>query len=114
MGNDYDDDKLYNSEKDVSMTIELNKTCFFKGEEIKGNIILLSKNGINETQLINPYVIINIKEKGHYLYTEDSYEFNVSPFSKNSKSEIENKNLLSLKIDFPNFNGANLLIGVNN
>ena len=54
MGNDYDSDKANNYEKDVSMIIELNKTCYFKGEEIKGNIILSSKNGLKGT-LVNPY-----------------------------------------------------------
>ena len=111
MGNDYDSDKSNNYEKDVSMTIDLNKTCFFKGEEIKGNIILSSKNGLKGT-LVNPYVIISIKENGQYSYVEDSYEFNVdsSNFKKIAK---ENKNLLTIKIDFPFFEGANLLIGVN-
>ena len=111
MGNDYDND-LINYEKDISMILDLNKACYFKGEEIKGSIILSSKNGLNETQLVNPYIIISIKEKGQYSYIEGSYEFNVdtSNFKKITK---ENKNLLTIKIDFPYFEGANLLIGVN-
>ena len=111
MGNDYDKDKINNYEKDVSMIIDLNKMCFFKGEEIKGNIILSPKNGIKETQLVNPYIIISLKEKGQYSYIEGSCEFNVNS-SNYQKITKENKNLLSIKIDFPYFEGANLLIGL--
>ena len=112
MGNDYDYDKENNYEKDVSMTIELNKTCFFKGQEIKGKIILSSKNGTKETQLLNPYIIISIKQKGQYSYIEGSNEFNVDS-SNIRKTTKENINLLTIQLDFPNFIGANLLIGVN-
>ena len=112
MGNDYYDDKINNYEKDVSMILNLNKACYFKGEEIKGNIILSSKNGLNKTQLVNPYIIISIKERGQYSYIEGSYEFNIDS-SNYKKITKENKNILSIKIDFPYFEGANLLIGVN-
>ena len=73
------------------MIIDLNKTCFFKGEEIKGNIILSPKNGLDKTQLINPYIIISLKEKGQYSYIEGFYEFNVNS-SNYKKIAKENKN----------------------
>ena len=113
MGNFYESEKINDYEKDVSMTIDLNKTCFFKGEEIKGNIILSSKNGINKTQLINPYINITIQEKGQYSYNPGYYAFNSNSYLNNLEIEKENKNILFIKLDFPNFNGANLLIGVN-
>ena len=63
MGYDFESDKNYNYEKNISMSFDLDKTCYSKGEIIRGNIILLPKEGIIQTRLINPYIIITLKEK---------------------------------------------------
>ena len=112
MVNDYNDDKINNYEKNVSMILDLNKTHYFKGGEIKGNIILSSKNDLNKTQLVNPYIIISIKERGQYSYYEGSNKFNIDS-SNYKKITKENKNILSIKIDFSYFEGPHLLIWVN-
>ena len=49
MGNSFETDKNYNYEKDVSMILNINKTCYCMGEFIIGNITLLAKNSLTQT-----------------------------------------------------------------
>lgn len=113
MGYNFQTDKKYNFEKYVSLSIDMNKTCYSKGEIISGNIILLPKNGIKETQLRNPYAIITLEEKQYYEYNEYYYDHNRKGTYSRTKSEEENRDILSIQIDYSNFDGANILIGVN-
>ena len=57
MGTEYEfeKDKKYNFDTNISMKLELNKTCFSKGEKIKASIFLLPKEDSFQTKLISPY-----------------------------------------------------------
>ena len=112
MGYDFETDKNYNYEKNVSMSFELNKTCYSKGEIITGTIILSAKEGLAQTQLLNPYAMITLEEKHYYEYTEIFYDYINKRSSTKKKEEQENKTLLSIPMDFSNFNGANILTGI--
>ena len=113
MGYDFETDKKYNSEKNVSITIELNKTCFSRGEMIIGKIILQPKEGhLNQTQLLNPYALISIYEKHYYEYREYYYDDSRKTTSSRTRNEVENIPLLSIPMEFTNFMGANILLGI--
>lgn len=112
MGYDFETDKNYNFEKYVSMTLELNKTCFSKGELILGKIILQPKDGLIQTQLLNPYPKISLDEKHHYEYQEYYYDSTRKTTSSRKKEEEENRPLLSIQMNFSNFTGANILLGI--
>ena len=112
MGYDFETDKKYNFENNVSMIFELNKTCFSKGEIITGNIILSAKEGLIQTQLLNPYAVMTLEEKHYYEYKEYYYDNSRKTTSSKNKEEIENKTILSIPMDFSNFNGANILTGI--
>ena len=60
----------FNYEKEVSLSIELNKTCFSKGELLKGTIILTPKQNSTITELLNPYAVISFQEKQSYQFLE--------------------------------------------
>lgn len=112
MGNDFETDKNYNFEKNVSMIVELNKTCYSSGEIITGTIILSAKEGLIQTQLLNPYAMITLEEKHYYEYTEMVYDYINKKSTSKKKIEQENKPLLSIPMDFSNFIGANILTGI--
>ena len=94
------------------MIFELKKTCYSKGEIISGNIMLSAKTGLFETQLINPYAMMTLEENYYYEYTESHYDFEKKRTVYENKEEKEIRPLFSIKIDFSNFNGANILTGV--
>ena len=112
MGYDFETDKKYNFEKNISMTLKLEKTCYSIGEIIEGEIILSPKSGktINP-QLINPCAMIMLDEKHHYTYLHSRYVNNKAEYE--NRTAEENKTIYSSLIDLSNFNGANMLIGVN-
>lgn len=112
MGYDFETDKNYNYERFVSMIIELKKTCFSKGEIISGNIILSPKTGLTESQLINPYVMMTLEEKHYYQYLETNYDPDKKRTSYENKEEQQIRTLFTIRMDFSNFNGANILTGV--
>ena len=60
----------FNYENDVSLSIELEKTCFSQGELIKGNIILTPKPNSPITELITPLAKISFQEKQCYEFLE--------------------------------------------
>jgi hypothetical protein len=95
------------------MTIELNKTCFSKGEFIIGKIILKPKDGLlTQTKLINPYGLLSLNEKHYYEYYESYYDESKKTHDFRKREEIENVPLLSVQMDFSNFSGANILVGI--
>ena len=112
MGYDFESDKNYNYEKNISMSFDLDKTCYSKGEIIRGNIILLPKEGIIQTRLINPYIIITLKEKQSYSYLESYYDYIRKTYLYMDKIEEENKTLLSTSLNLSNYDGANILTGI--
>ena len=109
MGYDFETDKEFNIEKNVSMTLELNKTCFSKGEYVYGSIILRPKEGLQQTLLTSPYATLYLTEYFYYKYTESQYD----PAHKNNryvtKVAEENIPLLTLPLNFSNFQNANIM-----
>ncbi len=112
MGSDFESDKKYNFEKNISMLFEINKTCYSKGEMIIGNIVLTPKDGLVQTQLINPYAKMTLKEQHYYDYYEYYYDNNKNTTNTERRVDEENITLFSIHMDFSNFNGANILTGV--
>ena len=112
MGYDFESDKKYNYEKNISMSFDLDKTCYSKGELITGNIILIPKEGIFQTQLLNPYAIITLEERQSYTFLESYYDYGRNIASYRDKKEEENKTLLSITMNFSNYDGANIISGI--
>lgn len=97
MGYDFESDKNFNYEKKISMSIELEKTCFSKEEYITGFIVLKQKEGIQE-YLSEPNAYIKLDEYHHY-YLNVGY---------NDVEAEENYSLVSMEMKFPNFEGSDL------
>ena len=76
MGTEFETDKNYNYEREISMNIELPKTCYSKGEIIQGTLSLFPKTNYTQTQnqLINPYAVITLEERHFYQYTDKHYD----------------------------------------
>ena len=64
-------------ERNFSINIELQKTCYFKGEPLKGNIIIKPKNNINKKLLQCPITSnVTLEEIHNYKLTNLSYDTN--------------------------------------
>ena len=113
MGYDFESDKKYNIEKYVSMTIQLNKTCFSQGEYVQGTIILKPKEGIQQPLLQNPNATLYLSEYFRYNYLEEEWD----PVQKRNRSVSkvaeEDIPLLNLPLNFQNFYNANIMNTVN-
>jgi hypothetical protein len=112
MGSDFDSDKKYNFENNVSMIFEINKTCYSKGEMIYGSIVLTPKDGLVQTQLINPFAKMTLKEHHYYEYYEYHYDSRRNSSTAEKRVDEENIIIFSLHMDFSTFNGANILTGL--
>ena len=65
--------KKYNEETNFTINIKINKTCYFKGEKIKGNILLTPKDIIKKTLLLCPITATaSLEELYNYRLTENS------------------------------------------
>ena len=94
--------KKYNNEKNFTITIELNKTCYFKGEYIKGNLILKPRDIIQKSLLLCPIIAnATLEEIQSYKYFE---------ISKDSISEKEI--LFKYPMNVPIFNGKTIIEGM--
>ena len=99
----------FNYEKDVSLSIELNKTCYSKGELLKGTIILTPKQNSNITELLNPYAVISFQEKQSYEFLEVFHDKD-RDIMKPTRKNIEEINPLgSCPMNFSNFANAKLV-----
>ena len=99
----------FNYEKDVSLSIELNKTCYSKGELLKGKIILTPKQNSNITELLNPYAVISFQEKQRYEFLEVFYEKD-RDIIKPTKKHIEEITPLGIyPMNFSNYLNAKML-----
>ena len=97
----------YNSEKDIKFDITLNKICYMPGEQIIGSLDILSKPGNNETILNDTMVHMKIIQYQQYSYIDHSGE------DSETVSVTDERDVLSEDLDFINFNGANILSGIN-
>lgn len=98
MGNDIETDNLF-----IDFSIELEKLCYYAGENIYGTIHLMAKPGSIETQLREPKVLISFYEK------DINY---ICDFSLKLKSSVRKLNKYEKYFNFNSFIGANLLNGV--
>ena len=101
MGTEYEfeKDKKFNFETNISMKLEINKICYSKGEKIKGSIFLQPKENIFQTKLISPYIEIKIVEKHYYLYEKNiSNNSNINTQIHDTYVEEENKIILYEKL----------------
>ena len=107
MGNCCNSNKKYNSENNVSISINSNRKCYLNGEFINGSIYLKGKQGLIITQLLDPLAIATLTEFQHYTYEEDR--------SHDDHREIDvndEKKIFQIRLDFTNYRGANLMDGV--
>lgn len=112
MGSDFESNEKYNFEKNVSMIFEINKTCYSKGEMIFGSIVLTPKDCLVQTQLINPFAKMTLKEHHYYEYYEYHYDSRRGTSTAEKRVDEENITIFSIHMDFSNFNGANILTGL--
>ena len=107
MGNVCNSNKKYNSENNVSISLNTNKKCYSNGEFVNGSIYLKGKPGLIITQLLDPLAIATLTEFQHYTYEEDQ--------SHDDHREIDvndEKKIFQTRLDFTNYRGANLMDGI--
>ena len=93
--------KKYNDETNFTINIKINKTCYFKGEKIKGNISLIPKNIIKKSLLLCPITATaSLEELYNYRLTE------------NSNDITQEKILFKYPMSIPKFTGDNLINGL--
>lgn len=92
----------YNNEKNFTITIELNKTCYFKGEYIKGNLILKPNDIIKKSLLLCPIIAnATLEEIQSYKYYEISTDL-----------VTEKEILFKYPMNVPIFNSKNIIEGM--
>ena len=99
----------FNYENEVSLSIELEKTCFSKGELINGIIILTPKPNSTITELINPFATISFYEKQCYEFLETYLEEDNNIIKPTRKITKELKSLGSYFMDFSKYKNAKLI-----
>ena len=106
--NEFGENKNNNYESNLAMNIEINKSCYSKGEIIQGYISIFSKNILEPTTLINPFFDITLKEMHYYLYCDNIIKTKkISGIIGNTTKE-ENFILLSKTLVFKEYNGLNI------
>ena len=99
----------YNYEKDISMTIELDKTCYSKGELIHGIITLTPKENSNIKELLNPYAVISFQEKQNYEFLDSFYDKDRDILKPTKRNINEIISLDTIPMDFSKYANANML-----
>ena len=74
MKNRFNLSEKYNYEKEVSLSIELDKICYSKGELLTGTLILTPKENSTITELTNPYTKFSFLEKQCYEFIDKFHE----------------------------------------
>ena len=98
-----------NKENDVSMDIELNKTCFSKGEIIYGIIILTPKKNSSTKKFLYPKAIITFKEKQNYEYLDSSYDEINDKEGPTKKAINEITILNTIQMNFSNYLNSSMI-----
>ena len=111
MGTEYEFEKdvKYNYESNTSMKLEINKTCYSKGEILKGSLFIKPKNSLNQIQLIDPHIEIKLEEMHYFQYNETTNN-NDKRTSSITEEEEENITVLSENLSFPNYQGLNITL----
>ena len=98
-----------NPENDISLDIELNKTCFSKDEYIYGIIVLTPKINSFIKEFLNPYALISIQEKHNYEYLDSSYDQENDEIKPTKKSINEFKTLIKTQYNFSNYLNSSMI-----
>ena len=109
MQNDFYLGDEFNYENDVSLSIELDKTCYSKGEKINGTLILSPKQNSAHTELVNPYAKFSFIEKQCYEFLETFYEKDRDIIKPTRKNIEEIKILGSYPMNFSKYEKSNML-----
>ena len=101
-------EKTNNYEKEISMDIKLNKTCFSIGETIQGTIILTPKPNSTVNKLLNPEAKFIFQEKQNYTLLESYYD-KLTDTIKSKKRNINDTTIIGEElINFSNYLNANI------
>ena len=98
-----------NPENDISLDIELNKTCFSKDEYIYGIIVLTPKINLFIKEFLNPYALISIQENQNYEYLDSSYDQENDEIKPTKKSINEFKTLIKTQYNFSNYLNSSMI-----
>ena len=98
-----------NPENDISLDIELNKTCFSKDEYIYGIIVLTPKINSFIKEFLNPYALISIQEKQNYEYLDSSYDQENDEIKPTKKSINEFKTLIKTQYNFSDYLNSSMI-----
>ena len=98
-----------NPENDISLDIELNKTCFSKDEYIYGIIVLTPKINSFIKEFLNPYALISIQEKHNYEYLDSSYDQEKDEIKPTKKNITEFKTLIKTQYNFSNYLNSSMI-----
>ena len=102
-------EKIFNYEKEVSMKIKLNKTCFSIGETIHGTITLTPKPNSNIKELVNPKALFCFQEKQNYTLIEPIYDKDTDTIKPKKKNINEIYTLGKTSMNFSDYKNANML-----
>ena len=113
MGNeaDFENNYKYNFDSQVSLSIDLSKTCYVKGEWIRGTLYLKTKPYLQERILLSPEATVIITELHHGELSESDYDIYEKKETPENNS-LEEKNLLTCPMNLSQYNGANLYNGI--
>lgn len=116
MGNDvsidFENNQKYNNENQVSMRVDIPKTCYFKGESIEGKIFLKGKEDLKQTHFISPSASITLKE----IYQDGFSQANYDNFENNNiideGQSNEERIIFKYPMNLSNYKGVNLMEGI--
>jgi len=109
MQNDFYLGDEFNYENDVSLSIELDKTCYSKGEKINGTLILSPEQNSTHTELVNPFAKFSFIEKQCYEFLETFYEKDRDIIKPTRKNIEEIKILGSYPMNFSKYEKSKML-----
>ena len=108
---EFEADKNFNFEGNISMNIELKKTCYSKGEIIQGNLYICPKHTPAPRKILNPYAEITLREHHYYEYNKSEYNSRKQQSEVIKMQEEENVILVNENLRFSNNNELNIANG---
>ena len=102
---DFETDKNFNYDSNISMKIELKKTCFSKGELVQGNLYLAPKTPSVSSILINPLAEITLREH-HYYVIKQTVRNKVITVKQEENVVLVNENIYFAHNEFNISNGC--------
>ena len=99
----------FNYENDVSLSIELEKTCYSQGELINGTITLTPKPNSKDRELLSTIAKISFQEKQCYEFLEAYSEKDRDIIKPTRKLTQEIHSLGTYPMNFSNFANAKMI-----